>query len=253
VTAPTLVPIGQIVVDDSLQPRCDGISEEHVDALIEAPENWPPIVLARRNGSLFLIDGFHRHEAARLLGVAELTATIFDPADDTDLFDVAFQLNAKHGRPLALRDRKAYAAAMLRDHPELPDREVGRRSGLHHETVGALRDDRQKPVPIPERKPGELRSDVGLLDPIRFGKKASTAQKAVAGYVQRLGEALHDPYSGDSTLNVWSENPAVIARACFAAMGDDRATKLLTMLETDAHFIFQVSKARTTIKEEVTR
>jgi hypothetical protein len=245
-----LVPIAQIVVDDSLQPRCDGISDEHVDALIETPENWPPIVLACRNGSLFLIDGFHRHEAARLLGLGELTATIFDAADDTDLFEIAFRLNAKHGRPLTLRDRKVYAAAILRDHPELPDREIGRRSGLHHETVGALRDERQKPNRIPDRKLGELSGDVGLLDPIRFGKKASTAQKAVAGYVQRLGEALHDPYSDDSTLNVWSENPAVIARACFAAMGDDRATKLLTMLETDAHFIFQVSKARTTIPKE---
>jgi len=249
-TAPVLVPIGQIVVDDSLQPRCDGISDEHVDALIEAPENWPPIVLARRNGSLFLIDGFHRHEAARLLGLGELTATIFDPAGDTDLFDIAFRLNAKHGRPLALRDRKAYAAAMLRDHAELPDREIGRRSGLHHETVGALREERRRPVHIPDRKPGELRGDVGPLDPIRFGKKASTAQKAVAGYIQRLGEALHDPYLDDSTLNVWSENPAVITRACFAAMGDDRAAKLLTMIEADAHFILQVSKARTIFTQE---
>lgn len=244
-TAPVLVPIGQIVIDDSLQPRCDGISEEHIDALIEAPENWPPIVLARRNGSLFLIDGFHRHEAARLLGLGELAATIFDPAEDTDLFDIAFQLNAKHGRPLGLRDRKAYAAAMLRNHPELPDREIGRRSGLHHETVGALRNAK---VPSSARKPGEVPSDVGILDPIRFTKKATREQKAVAGYVQRLAIALRDPYDG--TLGVWSENPATIARACVLAMGAKRATTLLTEIETDANFIIDITQASKRLSKE---
>lgn len=246
----TALPLAEIVVDDRLQPRCDGLSEEHVVALMETPEDWPPIAVAHVNGEDFVVDGFHRVEAATRLEYESIAATVFYPDQNTNLFDIAFSLNIKHGRPLTLRDRKTYAAWLLQRHPELTDREIGRRTGLHHETVGAVRAERRMPAHAPDRKPGELPGDVGLLDPIRFGKKASKEQKAVAGYMQRLGMALHDPYLADSTLNVWSENPAVIARACFAAMGDERAANLLAMLEADAHFILQVSKTRTTIAKE---
>ncbi len=81
---PVVVPISQIVIDDRLQPRCDGLSDEHVASLMETPETWPPIVLARCNSGLFLIDGFHRHEAARRLGAGALTAAIYDPPEGTD-------------------------------------------------------------------------------------------------------------------------------------------------------------------------
>lgn len=246
----TALPIGDIIVEDRLQPRCDGLSEEHVAALMETPEDWPAIAVAYIDGSPVLVDGFHRHEAGLRLGHESIAAQVFYPEQGADLFATAFSLNMKHGRPLTLRDRKAYGSVLLQRHPELTDREIGRRTGLHHETVGAMRAERRMPAHAPDRKPGELPGDVALLDPIRFGKKASKEQKAVAGYMQRLGTALHDPYLDDSTLNVWSENPAVIARACFAAMGDDRATKLLAVLEADAHFILQVTKTRTTIAKE---
>ena len=245
----TTLPISSVTVDDRLQPRCDGLSEDHLAALMETAEDWPPIIVAHIDGWTVLRDGFHRVEAATRLGYESIGAQVFYPEHGADLFATAFALNVKHGRPLTLRDRKTYAVALLQRHPELTDRECGRRTGLHHETVGALRE-HQTRARIVDRKPGELRDDIGVLDPIRFGNKASKEQKAVAGYIQRLGEALHDPYSDNSTLNVWPENPAAITRACFAAMGDDRATKLLTMLEADAHFILQVSKARTTIPKE---
>ena len=33
------VPISQIVIDDRLQPRCDGLSDEHVASLMENAGN----------------------------------------------------------------------------------------------------------------------------------------------------------------------------------------------------------------------
>ena len=248
--APVTVPIREIVIDDALQPRCDGLAEEHVQALVETPENWPPIILARVTGSLFLIDGFHRHEAARRLGVDALSATIFDPAEGTDLFSIAFQLNAKHGRPLTLRDRKAYAAALLQRQPELTDRECGRRTGLHHETVGTLREQRSR-VHTPKRQPGTLPDDVGLFDPIRYGKKATKAQKAIAGYIARLTIAMDDPYEEDSTLEHWPDDPTEIASACVLAMGPQRATETLRSLDADARYILDVTKAARAVLKEV--
>jgi ParB-like chromosome segregation protein Spo0J len=247
---PVAVPMSQIVIDDRLQPRCDGLSDEHVASLMETPETWPPIVLARCNGGLFLIDGFHRHEAARRLGAGALMAAIYDPTEGTDLFSVAFRLNAKHGRPLTLRDRKAYALTLIRAFPDLADREIGRRTGLHHETVGALRAQRLRVI-IPERRPGELPSDVGPLDRIRFGRKATREQKAIAGYIARLTIAMDDPYEEDSTLEVWPDDPAEIARACILAMGSERATDTLRSLDADARYILDVTKAARALLKEV--
>jgi hypothetical protein len=212
---------------------------------METPEAWPPIVLAQLEAGKYLIDGFHRHEAALRLGLEEIAASVFTPAPGADLLGIAFQINAKHGRALTLRDRKAYATTLLERQPELSDREIGRRCGLNHETVGSLRNTRSV---ISAREPGALPTDVGILDPIRFAKKASREQKAVAGYMQRLAVALHDPYDG--TLGVWSDNPMVIARSCVLAMGGKRATKLLTDLETDALFIIDVTQELTNLTTE---
>ena len=241
------LPITQIVVDDRFQPRRDGLSEDHVAALMETPEDWPPVVVAYCDGSPVLIDGFHRHAAAARLGLETITATAFYPEQGADLFAISFALNIKHGRPLTLRDRKAYAAWLLQYHPELSDRECGRRTGLHHETVGAIRNE-QRSIRIPQREPGQLPDDVDLFDRIRYARKASRGQKVVAGYVQRLAIALHDPYNG--SLNFWSDDPAVITRSCFVTMGEKRAAKLLAELEADARFILQVAKARNHITKE---
>jgi hypothetical protein len=251
VTVPISVPISQIVIDDRLQPRCDGLSDEHVASLMETPEIWPPIVLARGNGGLFLIDGFHRHEAACRLGINELAATIYDPPAGVDLYGIAFQLNAKHGRALNLRDRKAYALLLLRQYPEASDRELGRKCGLHHETIGSQRDAQGIPLRPRERKSGELPDDVRLFDRIRFGKKATKEQKAIAGYIARLTIAMDDPYEEDSTLEVWPDDPAEIARACVLAMGTERATTTLRSLGADARYILDVTKAARAILKEV--
>ncbi len=240
---PQAVRLDAITVDESLQPRCDGLDEAHVQALAETPEDWPPVVLASDGDDLKLVDGFHRLEAAQWLGYEAIQATVFTIPDDRDLFRIAFQLNASHGRPLDLRDRKRYADFLIQKSPELSDREVGRRTGLHHETVGGLRRGHEPAFRVTARKPGDLPDTIGLLDPIRRAK-ATRDEKAIAGYVQRVVIALADPYEENSALDAWSDDPAEIARACFSAMGEQRATTVLSDLETDASFLLKVGKAR---------
>jgi hypothetical protein len=244
-----LVPIKEIIVDDRLQPRQDGLADDHIAALMETPEAWPPVILAQLEVGKYLIDGFHRHEAARQLGLGEISASIYAPAPGTDLLGVAFQLNAKHGRPLTLRDRKAYAVTLLARHPDLADREIGRHCGLHHETVGALRN-QQSRILVPQRKPGELKSDVGLLDPIRWAKKATKEQKSIAGYVARLKTALSDPYEEGSTVDEWPSQAAEVARACIVAMGAKRAAETFESIANDAIFMLDVADAASDMLKE---
>jgi ParB-like chromosome segregation protein Spo0J len=230
------VPIANITIGDALQPRCDGLTEEHIESLLETPEAWPPIVLARVGGALFLVDGFHRFEAALRLEVETINATIFDAPSEDELFLVAFGLNVKHGRALTLRDKKTAAIRLLRDHAELSDRELGRRCGLHHETIGALRTEITFPR-APRRKAGALPDDVGMLDPLRFGRRATKEQKSLAGYVVRLRIALADPYNERSEIAAWPDDAAELARACVAAMGAKRATETLEAVAIDASFL----------------
>jgi len=244
----TELPIGGIEIDDSLQPRSNGLSEDHVLALMETPEDWPPIMVAHVDGVNVLIDGFHRYEAACRLGYESIAAKVFYPDQNTDLFRIAFSLNIQHGRPLTRRDRNAYAAHLLQRNPELSDREIGRRCGLHHETVGAIRN-RRTTFPAAERKPGALSGNVGLLDPIRRAK-ATKEQKAIAGYVACLAVALGDPYEAGSSLDRWSDDPAEVAEACVAAMGSRRARETLHNVAIDAKFMLNVAKAAQAILRE---
>jgi hypothetical protein len=244
------ISLTEISIDDRFQPRCGGLSEEHLTSLMETPETWPPIVLARINERLLLIDGFHRVEAATRLECDSIVATIFAPTEATDLLDIAFRLNLKHGRPLTLQDRKAYAIALIAANPDASSRDIGRRTSLHHETIEALRNASSNTRP--QRKSGTLPTDVDLFDPIRFRRKATRDQKAIAGYIARLRVAMDDPYFDHSTVEVWPDDPSAIAQACVLAMGHKRANETFTNLELDARFILQVAKAAQPLLKEAT-
>lgn len=240
----------EITVDQSLQPRCGGLDEAHVLALMDCPESWPPIVLALDGDLLVLVDGFHRLEAATRLGLQHIPSRIVDAPVDGDYLRIAFEINAAHGKPLSLRDRKSYAQNLLRAHSDWSDREIGRRTGLNHETVGAMRHGGSYGYVAPERKPGEIPEDIGLLDPIRFAK-ATRPQKAVAGYIQRLLQGLEDPYPDDDGIprvEGWHDS-ATIAEACFVAIGSERAFTLLETLEHHARFLLQIAKERKSLKQ----
>lgn len=131
--------ITAITIDTALQPRVDGIDPGHVRILEAVPESWAPLVAVMADGQYMLVDGFHRYAAAQNLGLETVTVDIADMPPDGDLAALAFALNAKHGRPLSLTDRRAEAERLLRAHPEVSNLEVSRRVGLSPTTVAAIR------------------------------------------------------------------------------------------------------------------
>jgi hypothetical protein len=244
------VPLLSITVDHAIQPRCDGVDEAHVAALMESPETWPPITLFRRGTDLLLADGFHRHEAAKRLGSDALVAIILNAPEDGDLARAAFEFNLEHGRALTHEDKKARARRLLDEHPELSDREIGRQTRLHHETVGDLRRAMSAGTwRAPIHKPGGIEPDIGGFDPIRRGRKATRAQKAVAGYIKRLVDGIEEPYRDEGAVAGWSDDPAALAQACVAAMGSERAARVLASLEYRARFLAQIGKAHKSLSK----
>lgn len=139
--SPQQVSCSQVTADPAFQPRTDGLDLSHVQTLETVPDAWPPLRVVQDGDRFILVDGFHRFAAAQNLGLETLPVEILDRPADGDLFSLAFALNAAHGRPLNLSDRRAFSARLLRASPEMSDREIGRRAGLAQPTVAKVRRD----------------------------------------------------------------------------------------------------------------
>lgn len=132
--------IAQNVSVDMLQPgnspRLNGVNPQHIQILAESGGSLPPILVHR--GTMRVIDGAHRLQAALLKGQKTVEVTFFDGTDD-DAFVAAIEANNAHGLPLGLADRQAAAARVLASHPNRSDRWIAAVVGLSVGTVGTIR------------------------------------------------------------------------------------------------------------------
>lgn len=196
--------LNKIDVDLALQPRVAGLDLAHVRELETVMEAWPPLKVVRRGERYLLLDGFHRLAAAQNLRLETVLVETLDVPEDGDLHAIAFALNAAHGRPLTLNDRRAFAARLLRVHPEWSDREIGRRAGLVQPTIAKVRETLERDAviaPADIRIGGDGRAHPAKLPPSRdamgvatlletLGRSFTTseriAQRETVHYLQRL-------------------------------------------------------------------
>lgn len=82
----------------------DDLVRRYAEAL-EAGAEFPPVIVARHNGGLVLLDGAHRQKAHLRRGHRTIRAEVVDvpPADFTL---EAFRRNARHGTPLTEIDER---------------------------------------------------------------------------------------------------------------------------------------------------
>ncbi|RSN17567.1 helix-turn-helix domain-containing protein [Amycolatopsis roodepoortensis] len=157
-------------------PRTSGEDPEHVETLLSAEWELPPILVHRP--TMQVVDGLHRLKAARVRGDTKISARFIDGAE-SDAFVLAVEANIRHGLPLSLADRKRAAVQIIGTHPQWSDRRVASATGISAGTVADLRrrggeggngarigrDGRIRPVDSSERRKlaAELiRNDPGL-------------------------------------------------------------------------------------------
>ena len=237
------VALADIMVDPALQPRVGGLDLDHVRALQEAPDAWPPILVAERNGSYVLLDGFHRVKAAVELGLTEIAVNSNVPPG-ADLREVAFQANTRHGRALSLRDRRRHAEHLMRLDPMVSNEAIGGRCNLSPTTVQKVRDQLEatseipetayepgfgRVAPAPARRSGEL-PDQGLAS--MAGDKVAgllssnrRTQARVARYLERLAIALGDMPKALGGV----ESTEDAAAACITVLGHEKSAELAAM------------------------
>jgi ParB-like chromosome segregation protein Spo0J len=117
-------------------PRLTGENSEHIQVLVESPDEFPPILVHRP--SMRVVDGIHRLAATRLRGHEEIRVQFLNGSEE-EIFVISVQENIAHGLPLSLADRKAAAARIVKAHPEWSDRRIASVAGLSHKTIGTIR------------------------------------------------------------------------------------------------------------------
>lgn len=128
------VAVSALSVADS--PRVAGEDPEHIQALVVAQAELPPILV--HHSTMRVIDGVHRLRVAKLRGDEYIAARFFS-GDERDAFVLAVKSNIAHGLPLSLADRKAAAARIIGSHPQWSDRMIASVVGLAARTVGEIR------------------------------------------------------------------------------------------------------------------
>ncbi|WP_280455022.1 ParB/RepB/Spo0J family partition protein [Nocardia brasiliensis] len=128
-------PLSELLPPES-SPRTAGENAAHIRMLAESSTAFPPIVVHR--GTTQVIDGVHRLRAAQLRGDSTISAVLFD-GSITEAFVLAVKLNAAHGLPLSLSDRKAAARRILMAYPQWSDRAIAAVAGISPKTVGVIR------------------------------------------------------------------------------------------------------------------
>jgi ParB-like chromosome segregation protein Spo0J len=130
----TLMEITSLTITGS--PRLAGADLAHVEAMVAAQGELPPIVVHRP--TMNVIDGAHRVEAALRRGATTIAGRFFDGPED-EAFVLAVLLNVSHGLPLVLADRKRAAERIATSHPQWSDRRVAAVTGISPGTVADIR------------------------------------------------------------------------------------------------------------------
>ena len=153
------LPISKLIRDPNYNARLSGNQLAHVRRLLESdPGDWPPVIVTPWVDDTHLVlDGNHRLQAAVEIDLKSLRCNVIEDGG----YPEAFEANRQHGLPLSTSDRKAYAVWLHEEHPELSLREIGRRCGLHHNTVkshleGTGDDVGRAPAPQPKRVADKL-------------------------------------------------------------------------------------------------
>jgi ParB-like chromosome segregation protein Spo0J len=126
--------IGSLELSGS--PRLAGADPDHLEALIAAEQDLPPIVVHRP--TMRVVDGAHRVRAAQRRGEATIRGRYYDGTEE-EAFVLSVWLNVTHGLPLSLADRKRAAERIATSHPQWSDRRIAVVTGISAGTVAEIR------------------------------------------------------------------------------------------------------------------
>lgn len=129
--------LDSLTLSDTYRIR-EHLDEDAIERYAGILASLPPVKVARMDGKLYLIDGFHRVGAARRKGENGLMADVMEVTEDV-AFEMAVKANVLHGLPLRARERRRAAIELLRRFPQRTDRWIAEDAGMDSKTVNSIR------------------------------------------------------------------------------------------------------------------
>ncbi len=130
----TFVPLKDLHFGEGV--RDNAVDEEQLLRLMELGGRWVPILVWRDHNTV--LDGVHRVEAARRLGLDSIAVTWFCGSSEQAFIEAVVR-NVQHGLPLTMAERLRAAGRILRDHSEWSDRRIAAICAVSDKTVARLR------------------------------------------------------------------------------------------------------------------
>jgi len=133
--------VKELKKDDKLTPR-SGVDKTTAEIYAACFDQLPPVEvfwIEDRDG-WWLVDGWHRVQAAESLGLVFIEANTNQGTFD-DALEFSFDANLKHGKPLTLQQRKEAAKLKLRRHTERSDNWIAQDCGISTPTIRTLREE----------------------------------------------------------------------------------------------------------------
>ncbi len=141
----TTMSIDTIICDPRCQPRMAmdlELVQEYADAMTSGSA-FPPVTVFHDGGAYYLADGFHRIEAARIIGLDTIAAEV-KAGTLRDAILYAAGANGTHGLRRTNADKRRAVSRLLDDAEwsAWSDREIARQCGVTHPFVARVRSER---------------------------------------------------------------------------------------------------------------
>ena len=145
------LPIDKIDIRDQYQIRFH-LDETRVNEYAELMKDgvqFPPILVGEFVGyrgpdpdpTYFLLDGFHRLEAAKRAGKTAMIVNVAQVHSQSDKIETALRANSQHGLPLTTEERRRAVAFLIQLNPGETLQKLARRCGVSKSTVARIRDE----------------------------------------------------------------------------------------------------------------
>ena len=134
------VRIAELRTDRGTQTRASisGATVTEYAECMRRKAKFPPIKVYRVNGELWVVDGYHRLEAAKQCGFDTIEAEVFD-GTRSDAILASLQANQTHGLRRSNADKRSAAKLGLKEFPNSSARDIADWCGVSHELVASIK------------------------------------------------------------------------------------------------------------------
>ncbi|MFZ4396555.1 MAG: ParB N-terminal domain-containing protein [Kiritimatiellia bacterium] len=133
------IPVGMIETEGlQIREKVDPDVVADYGNAMTAGKKLPPVLVYYDGHSYYLVDGFHRLQAAQRLNVAKIACDVRD-GTFIDARLAACAANQEHGLRRSNADKRRAVAVVLELRPDWSNRMIAEHVGVHHDMVGERR------------------------------------------------------------------------------------------------------------------